>query len=134
MTTNNTEDRGRAGQGGEGAGVDPETGELSQAGLEARRALDSFLGRAPVGGGQAPRGAGKRRKSKPKRSGGLSPIVKRLLRLFLWVRAIQIYPLVGLIAPFGGSSSRRRGKGRSRRIAAGRRPGAATAAGNRKGR
>lgn len=95
-----------AGQGGDG--VDTETGEISQARLDAQRELEAFIGRVAGRGGQAAGGAGNRRRSKHRPAGGMSPLARRLLRLFLCVR----YPLVGAIAIFAGPSFMRGRQGR----------------------
>jgi len=113
VTSNKTECQsgdGRAGQVGEG--VYRETGELSQAGLEAQRELEAFLGRVAAGGGQAPGQGGKRRKSKQRGSGGLSPLARRLLRMFVAFRAFQVFPMLALCFVGSGSRSRRKGKWR----------------------
>lgn len=103
----------RAGQAREG--VDTETGEISQARLEAQRELEAFLGRVAGGGGQAAGGAGKRRRSKHRPAGGMSPLARRLLRLFVGFRAFRIFPLLALCFIWGGRKSGRRGKRRSGR-------------------
>lgn len=131
MTTK-TDERGRAGQAAEV--VDKETGEVSEAYLAAQRELEAFIGRVAGTGGHAAGRGGKRRKSKPKRPGGLSPLARRLLRMFVCFRAFQIFPLLALCFVGGGRGSRRRGTGRGsakrpmragggRGIGRGRRPG-----------
>lgn len=112
-------------------GVDTETGEISQARLEAQRELEAFIGRVAGKSGHAGGAGGKRRRSKRRPPGGLSPLARRLLRMFVCFRAFQIFPLLALCFIGGGSRSRRRGKGRSRRRGAGRRPGSRVQGGKR---